>query len=120
MASTITHSTGTLTPAVVDGWQMSREARSRVHTILGRSAPDVTLRPAGMRKGTLRCVFATEAAASAAEAVFAIPQVLTFADSDRPTLAGSFVVADGDIELELDDSTRNTWIVTVPFQEVTT
>lgn len=118
MASTITHTTGTLTPAVVDGWRMSREARSRVHTILGRSAPDVTLRPAGMRKGALRCVFATEATAAAAVAVFATPQVLTFTDTDRPLLAGSFVVADGDIELELDDTTRNTWVVTVPFQEV--
>lgn len=119
MASTIAHSTGILTPAVVDGWRMSREARTRVHTILGRSAPDVTLRPAGMRKGSLRCVFATEAAASAAVGVFAKPQVLTFADTDRPTLAGSFVVADGDIEFELDDTTRNVWVVTVPFQEVT-
>lgn len=118
MASTISHSGGIITPAVVDGWRMSREARTRVHTILGRSEPDVTFRPAGLRKGVLRCVFATEADARAADAVFATPQVLVFGDSDRPTLAGSFVVADGDIEVELDDVTRNAWIVTVPFQEV--
>lgn len=116
--TTITHSTGVITPTVVDGWSASREARTKVHDILGRSDPDVTLRPAGLRAGTLKLVFATEQAAADAVAVLAVPQVLTLADADRPSLAGRFVAADGTIELQLDDETRDVWIVTCPFREV--
>lgn len=116
--TSIVHSTGTITPDIVDGWRASREARTIVHTILGRAAPDVTFRPAGIRSGSLTCVFSVEADAAAAADVFAIPQVLTLTDADRPHLAMSFVVADGDIDVSLDDETRDVWIVTVPFREV--
>lgn len=118
MASTITHSTGVITPRAVNGWQSSREARTIMHPVLGRPHDDVTLRPAGLRSGELTLVFPLEADARAAENVFAVAQVLTFADTDRTTLGMSFVVADGEISVDLDDVTRNVWIVTVPFREV--
>lgn len=46
------------TPTAVDGFESSRESATIVHQILGRSNPDITIRPAGLRTGTLRLVFA--------------------------------------------------------------
>lgn len=119
MSTIITHSTGMITPEVIDGFQSSREARSIVHTILGRPDPDITYRPASLRKGTLTLVFATGAAAIAAEAVLVLPEVFTLSDTDVAQVAMSFVVADGDVVTALDKSTRRAWTVTIPFQEVT-
>lgn len=116
--STITHAGGVIAPEVINGWSSTREARTIAHTILGSPAPDITLRPAAARRGVLRCVFAEEADAAAAVEVFATPQVLTFIDDDRPTLAGAFVVTNGDITLDLDGATADVWVVSVPFAEV--
>lgn len=119
MASVIIHSTGTITPNVINGFVATREARSIVHTILGRSDPDVTFRPVGLRAGTLTLVFADGSAASSAEAALIVPQVLTLTDPDVPEVGMSFVVAEGDIVSRLDDGTQKVWIVEVPFREVT-
>lgn len=116
--STITHAAGVIVPVVAGGWEATRPARSVVHEVLGRSDPDVTLRPAGTRRGTLRLVFAAEADAADASVVLGRGEVFTFADPDRGTLGMSFVVADGDVSLSLDDETRDVWIVLVPFVEV--
>ena len=118
MSTNITHSTGSITPEVLDGFDSARPARSIVHTILGRADPDITRRPSGMRTGTLSLVFATGAAAASAEAILRVPQTLTLSDSDVPQVAMTFVVAGGDITVALDRSTRGVWIVTVPFQEI--
>lgn len=114
----ITHSAGTITPIVVNGFGASRTARSLVHEILGRPDPDITFRPAGMRSGTLKLVFATGAAAAEAEAVLVVPQVFTLFDVTVPQVGMSFVVAGGDVTSTLDEETMVVWIVEVPFQEV--
>lgn len=114
----ITHTGGTITPEVVNGFEASRAARTIVHTILGRSDPDITYRPAGLRKGELSLVFGTGAEAAAAEAILVTPQIFTLSDPDVPEVAMSFVVADGDITRALDLETQSVWIVGVPFQEV--
>ncbi|NYF29232.1 MULTISPECIES: hypothetical protein [unclassified Microbacterium] len=116
--TTITHASGTIVPTVVDGYEASSEARSIVHTVMGRTDPDITLRPAGMRTGTLSLVFATRAAAWAAFAILRVPQVLTLTDPDVPEVGMSFVVAGGSISMGLDDETRSVWTVSVPFHEV--
>lgn len=118
MATTITHSTGTILPTVVNGYEASRESRTIVHPILNRSNPDVTFRAPGLRRGSLVCVFATETAAVAAFAVLSVPQVLTLSDTSAPSVAMSFVVAEGDLNVALDPETRVVWLVTVPFVEV--
>lgn len=115
--TTITHSAGVMTPTVVDGYKAARSPRTILHPILGREGDDVTFRPAGLRKGTLRLVFALEADAHAAVAVLATPQVLTLDDPDI-NITMSFVVAEDDIAPELDDETRKVWIVSTPFREV--
>lgn len=118
MTSTITHALGTIVPTVVNGYTATRTAETVVHRIINRSEPDVTFRPAGLRTGSLRCVFATESEAKAAYGVLSDPQVFALADDDVPTVDMSFVVADGDIEISLDPDTRRVWVVTVPFVEV--
>lgn len=118
MSTVIQHATGAITPEVVDGYEASIEARSRVHTILGRRDPDITLRPAGLREGTLSLVFASRAAAWGAVAALRTPQVLTLTDADVPEVGMSFVVAGGSLQPRLDPDTRAVWTLAVPFQEV--
>lgn len=118
MSTTITHDAGTITPKVVNGFEASRPVRSKVHDILGSSNSDVTFRPAGLRRGTLTLVFATGAEAAAAEAVLATPQVFLLVEPDVVEVEMSFVVAGGDLRPRLDPGTRKTWLVDVPFVEV--
>lgn len=118
MSSTITHSTGTIVPKVIDGFQASIPVRTVVHTILGRPDPDITFKAAGLRSGTFALVFATGADAAAALAVLRVPQVFTLTDPAVPEVGMSFVIADDDIQSALDGVTRRAWIVTVPYQEV--
>lgn len=118
MATVITHSTGVITPEVVNGFESERETRTIVHTIIGREDPDITLRPAGLRTGTLTLVFATGAQATAAEIVLSFPQLLALADPDVPEVAMSFVVPPGRLAAKLDPESRRTWLLEVPFQEV--
>ncbi|MCK2028095.1 hypothetical protein KZC56_17495 [Microbacterium sp. SSW1-47] len=119
MASTITHAAGSITPRVIEGYTATREARTVIHDILNQSNPDVTLRAAGPRRGSLKCVFPTETEAVAAFGVFSVPQVLLLTDAAVPSVGMSFVVAEGDLTVSLDPDTRVVWIVNVPFVEVT-
>lgn len=117
--TTITHSTGVITPTIVDGYSAARTPRTILHPILGRADDDVTFRPAALRKGSLTLVFALEADARNAADILAIPQLLTLSDPDID-IAMSFVLSEdaGDLEISLDDETRDAWVLTVPFREV--
>ncbi|MGP6171980.1 hypothetical protein ACTU6V_12330 [Microbacterium sp. A204] len=115
--TTITHSTGTITPTIADGYAASRTPGTIMHPILGRESDDVTFRPVALRKGTMSLVFAVEADAHAAVLVLATPQVLTLDDPDV-SISMPFVIADGDITISLNDATRKVWIVEAPFREV--
>lgn len=117
MSTTILHAGGVITPVLVDGYTATREAGSIVHDILGRTTPDVTLRPALTRSGTLRMLFTDEAAATDAEAVLSGAEVFTLASDERATVGMLFTVADR-VQLELDDATRNVWIVSAGFREL--
>jgi hypothetical protein len=117
MVDAITHSSGTLTPTVVDGYSAERETRTIVHPLLGREDDAVTFRPSGLRKGTLPLVFASEADAAEALEVLATPQVLSFLSDDRPTLNMTFVIVSPGASLDLDAQTRNVWLVRAPFKE---
>lgn len=114
--TTITHAGGVITPVALEGWEASAQARSIVHTILGRPDPDITLRPTGLRSGTLTLVFATGADAYAARAVLAVPQQLTLANSTVAQVSMLFIVAGGDLGEVIADSGE--WRLSVPFQEV--
>ncbi|QEA29707.1 hypothetical protein FGL91_14810 [Microbacterium sp. CBA3102] len=116
MATIINHSAGTLTPVAVSSWESSVEVRTIVHHILGRTDPDVTLRPASMRQGTLTLTFDAAAAATAARSVLELPQLLTLVSAEVPEVGMSFVVANGSIGEVLGAAGQ--WTITVPFQEV--
>lgn len=119
MPTTITHSTGSINPESVDGYQATREARNVVHDIINRANPDVTLRAAGLRRGGFRLLFTEQSDALAAYAVMSKPQVFTIANTDVPAIGMSFVVGPegGAITIELND-TRTGWWIEVPFVEV--
>ncbi len=57
--ATMTRGATVLAPVDVLGWSLTRPGRSVVHPILGRAAPTVTVRAAGLRAGTLRTLWAT-------------------------------------------------------------
>lgn len=117
MATTITHSTGTITPDLIDRFEAAREAHTVVHDILNRSNPDVTLRAPSLRRGSLACRFVQEADAISAFDVLSVPQVLAMTNADVPAVDMSFVVALGDLTISLSGDTQ-AWWVTVPFVEV--
>lgn len=118
MADTITDGTTTITPHLIDGYRSERAAGNIIHQAADNPAEvDVTLRPAGLRTGTLRLLFLTLTEALAAEAVHAAAGELQLGSTDHPGLNMSYV-ANGAITVELDDETRNLWLVEVDFQEV--
>lgn len=119
----ITRGTTVITPTQVlrvDGMQM---AGNKVHPIIGRADPDVTLRPAGTRTGTLELGFhglTSEADSKAAADAHALGGVFTLTTDDRVTLTMFYVVRDGgQIARTLEPESRDAWLVTVDFQEVT-
>lgn len=117
MATTITTGTTTITPTLVTGWQASQESRNIVHTIIGRSTPDVTLKPANMRTGTLEMLFETAADADEARIVHMEAAVFTLTSSELAEVNMAYVVA-GTISSVLEDETRRLWTLSVDFQEV--
>lgn len=120
MSTQIITPTTTITPTLVEGYDAQRGGGAIVHQIPGRSTgPDVTLRPAGLRTGTLNLFFTSETAATQAWAAVCVAGVFQVL-SDERSIGMSFVVPEGQqIGFQLDDTTRAHWRVTVPFQEVT-
>lgn len=116
MATTITNGTDTLTPTLIDGWEATREARTIVHQILGSNEPAVTLRPQGLRAGTLEIVVGTDASLAASiEEMLCAGELLALASTSQP-VGMSFVVS-GDVTTRLN-ATRKVWLISAEFQEV--
>ena len=121
MSTVITYAGGTITPEVVNGFESSRETNTIVHNILGRSDPDITYRPAGLQSGRLTLVFASGAAARAAEAALVVvPRSFQLSDPDAPSAGMRFVVAGGEVNIRFDLDTQTVWLVEIPFQEIPT
>lgn len=122
MTTTITTGATVITPTIVLGYEESREAQSIVHPILGSTTPDVTLRPAVLRTGRLSCGFSgatSETLSKSAADTLAGASTFALADTDRATVAMTFVVPQGSqVTRTLEDETRNAWVVSFDFQEV--
>jgi hypothetical protein len=116
--ATVATRTASSTPLLVNGFETRRDTRSVLHTVMGRTDPDVTLLPATLRIGTLRLLFDNETDAAEADAMHAQPQVFTFRDSDLSSVDMKYVVS-GAVTRSLDDASRSLWTVGVDFQEVT-
>lgn len=120
MTALITGGATSITPDVVLGYESAREAASIAHPILGSSSPDVTLRPAQMRAGTLTLGFiqaTAEADSSAAEENLSTAAAFTLTESIRPTVGMRFIVT-GTIRRALSSETRATWTVKFDYTEV--
>jgi hypothetical protein len=114
----IRHASGTIEPTLAENYEAARTAGAVVHDVPGKPFPDVTLRDASARRGRLVIVFDGELRARDALDILGRPEVFTLASIERPSIDMSFVVANGDIGLTLDDRTRDHWRLSVPFVEV--
>jgi hypothetical protein len=118
VTTVLTDSTGvTTTPLLALGYETSRESANILHWILGRPDPDVTLRTAKLRRGTLRLLYADETSAARACQLHAAAEVWTLTDDDLPTANMRYVVQ-GTIDRKLDEATSLRWLVTIGYQEV--
>lgn len=104
-------------PLQVLGYESQRASANVFHDVIGRANPDVTLRPAGLRTGTLTYLFGSEVDALECERMHSGTGVLTLDDPDLPTIAMPYV-ADGAITRQLDSETRRLWLVGVAYREV--
>lgn len=121
MSTTITRGETVLAPDAVTAIRTERPSRNLVHDIIGQPSA-ATLRPAGLRTGTLELAYhgeGAEAASEVAETAHALGGVFTIVSPDRPTLAFSYVTSDGGrIARELRAET-GVWALRIDFQEVT-
>lgn len=117
MTNIITGTGGSHVPDLIDGYRSTRTSRNVLHTLAGSQEPAITLRPAGLRRGSLTALFSVQAEALALEADLAAGQTLTF-DTDELTDVDMTFVLDGSLVVELDRDTRSRWTVTFDFQEV--
>ena len=120
MGTTISHAGGEIEPTAVLGYSADRATANIIHPILGRANPDVTMRPAALRTGTLSMGFHGDAAeldSKTAEDAHATGEVFTLVSTDVETISMSYVVA-GAVTRMLEDESRDAWIVDVEFQEV--
>lgn len=109
--------TETSTPLLVEGYSSSRASRNVFREVIGRDYPDVTLRPAGLRQGSIRFLFDSEEEAARCEDIHRTTNVLTFSDSEVPTINMDYVV-NGNITRTLEVVEAGLWSVQVDFQEV--
>lgn len=117
MSTTITDGTTSVTPLLVTDYEHRREARTIVHEPIGRPDPDITLRPASTRSGTLRAVLTASADVTALDALLARATVLTATSTDEPRLDGlRFVVAGDDTRVRLEGT--SSWVVEWGYREV--
>ncbi|MDU0367677.1 hypothetical protein RWH45_10650 [Microbacterium sp. KSW4-17] len=120
MPTVITVGASTIAPQQVMNITSQQESGTIVHPILGRAFPDITLRPAGVRTGTITMGFAgptAETDAATARALLASGVVFTIAPEERTSLSMACIVS-GRISLDLEDVTRDAWVLTVDYQEV--
>jgi len=117
--TTITTGSLSFTPELVTAWETSQASRNVLHTIIGKSDPDVTLKPSSTRSGTLEMLFLSASAANTARGILATGTIFTISESET-WLNGLQFVLSGSISGALEDETRKLWIVTVDFTEVLT
>lgn len=118
MSTTI--STGSLTtlPVLVKNWESAQETRNIIHKIIGKSAPDVTIKPAGMRTGTLSLFYTTLSAAESARSIFTTAAVFTITSTDAPWLDGFKFVISGSVSAAIEEVDLASWHISIDYQEV--
>jgi len=119
MGTIITSGAASIVPTIALSIETRRAAGNIVHDTLGPSTV-VTVRAAGSRQGSIQLGFqgaTAERDSWAAEQLLSEGRAFTIVTDDRATLAFSFVVT-GEVSRELEDETRDAWVVTAGYQEV--
>ena len=111
-----------IAPSAILGYGSTRETGTVVHRIINRPGPDVTLRVAGLRTGSLRLAFvgpSAESDSAAAETVLATAAVFALQSADRASVQMSFVLpVGGRLDRTLEETTRAAWVVSFDWVEV--
>lgn len=121
--ATISNGTGSVAPAIIEGWDATRGSRNVIHRVIDRSAPDVTLRPAAPANGTLSLFFETYDEGVQAVALHAGAAVMTLAPTgDDPAFGMVYVVDEGqgvNLSPAVNTAHESTpWVVRVPYQAI--
>lgn len=115
--TTITTGVLSFTPELVTGWEAAQSSRNIIHNIIGRTDPDVTLKAATTRTGTLEMLFVSASEAETARDILANGAVFSISESETWINGFDFVLS-GSISAALEDTTRNLWTITADFTEV--
>lgn len=118
MATLFSRDSDTYTPTLVTGYRSSREPGTLVHPIPGSEDKEFTERPAGLRSGTLTVLFASESDAATFEAALATGEEMDLTSDERTSIVMTFRPVGAPIDRELEDQTRDLWLVTFGYQEV--
>lgn len=113
MTTTITRGPTSTVPTLVLGYETHVSKPMRLHPIIGRSDPDVTIGTATSRDGTLSLFYVTEAEAGTAVDLLLLPGPFTLTDDEHPRIGMTFVI--GDLRLREDS---DHWIIDATYQEV--
>ena len=100
----------------VSGYESGQQIENILHPQLNGTGYNITYRPARLRAGTLRLLFATPAQAAAAITVLLAPNTFTLT-ADVAQVSMTFVLRPGVLRPVLTEDVVP-WMVEVPFQEV--
>lgn len=114
MPALITNGTTTVAPLSLSAYSSDQAGGAIVHDILGRSTPDVTLRPLEMRTGSLVLDFATEALSSDARNALSASSSWTLTHSERTSVNMRFIVR----RLSRAIENNGRWMLSVTWEEV--
>lgn len=119
MSTLITANDGTsatTSPALVLGYETSRESQNVVHDIIGGGIAVTLVRPRP-RAGTLELFYLTEEDAFDSLALHSRETTFSITDTDRPRVDMTYVT-EGSMDLALDEEGRVRWVLSVGYREV--
>jgi hypothetical protein len=105
----------TTSPLLITGYDARRDSRNVTHDMLDGSIVMTLINPRP-RAGTMQLLYASEYDAHAAMNLHATSATYTLETGDRFTVDMHYVA--GALGVQLDDATRDMWVVSVDYQEV--
>jgi hypothetical protein len=107
------------TPEQILGFKSERIAQNLIMQLTGSPDVSVSLRPAGLRRGTLTALFVSSTTAMSFESDLASARSFELVSDDQTGLDMTFVLQPATrIELELEPRARRLWTVKFDFQEI--
>lgn len=117
MSATLSSGTAIVAPELILEYRADQLSGNVFHRIIGKASPDVSLADDGPREGVLRCFFPTAAEADAARAALATAAVWTLSDPDVPLVNMTFARRER-MTIQLEEETREHWLLDIGYQEV--